>query len=341
MSLKLKNLHVLIIEDIAPMRELISVVLKEQGIGTISFAGDGESGYQLFCKQRPDVILTDWVMPNMDGLELTKMIRTDSTSPDKTVPIIMMTGFGSPEKISMARDAGVTEFLVKPFSASEVSKRILNVIKSPRDLITTPSFVGPDRRRRKNDGAIPDGNDKRVNPEGYAEIVKANHLLQAKVGMGPVSEEILARSQSLIEKNNINFAPIAKQFLKQFRDALDIAHAEKLTNRKSIERMIDPVMQIKANARIFKYGLLGDLSAIMLSFLEGMNELDADAMAIIDAHYATLSKIVNDEMHGDGGENGQSFEDELRAACRRYLQSRVLRQRKAMKKVLSGEADNT
>ena len=153
--------------------------------------------------------------------------------------------------------------------------------------------------------------------------------------MGQVPEESLLKSQNLIEKNNFNFAPIAKQFLKQFRAALDIAHTEQYTTRKSIERLIDPVMQIKANARIFKYELLGDLASIMLTFLEGMNELDEDAMAIVEAHHLTLSRMVDDEMQGDGGPNGKSFEEELRAACKRYSQSRIVRQRKAMEKILS------
>lgn len=335
MALKLKNLHILLVEDIAPMRELTSAVLREQGVGTVSQAADGESGYQAFCRLRPDIILTDWVMPNMDGLEMTRMIRTDAASPDKTIPIIMMTGFGSPHKISQARNAGITEFLVKPFSATDISRRILNIIKSPRDFIIAPNFVGPDRRRKKDPDAGQDGGDKRIDPEGYAEIIKANHLLQAKVGMGPMPEESLLKSQNLIEKNNFNFAPIAKQFLKQFRDALDIARTEQYTNRKSIERLIDPVMQIKANARIFKYELLGDLASIMLTFLEGMNELDEDAMAIVEAHHLTLSRMVDDEMQGDGGPNGKSFEEELRAACKRYSQSRIVRQRKAMEKILS------
>src|SRR3989338_1582541 len=341
MSLKLKNLHSLIVEDIAPMRELTSAVLKEQGVGTISYADNGESGYQAFCRLRPDIILTDWVMPTMDGLQLTQMIRTDASSPDKTIPIIMMTGFGSPHKISMARNAGVTEFLVKPFSAGDISKRILNVIKSPRDFIIAPGFVGPDRRRKKDEGVGQDGSNKRVDPEGYAEIIKANHVLQAKVGMGQIPDDVLAKSQSLIEKNIINFTPIAKQFLQQFRSGLDIAHTEKYTNRKTIERLIDPVMQIKANARIFKYELLGDLASIMLNFLESMNELDEDAMAIVEAHHTTLSRIVSDELHGDGGANGKSFEEELQAACKRYIQSRITRQRNAMKKILSGDTDKT
>lgn len=58
-------------------------------------------------------------MPGMDGIDLVKPIRNNPRSQNKTIPIIMMTGFGSPLRISSARDCGVTEFLIKPFSAKE------------------------------------------------------------------------------------------------------------------------------------------------------------------------------------------------------------------------------
>ena len=149
MGLNLKNLHVLLIEDIAPMRELTSAILKAQGVGRVSHASDGEKGFDEFCKCCPDIVITDWQMPAMNGIDLVKMIRTSQLSPNKTVPIIMMTGYGSPLKISNARDAGVTEFLVKPFSACDISKRILHIIKSPRDFIVPPTYAAPDRRRKE------------------------------------------------------------------------------------------------------------------------------------------------------------------------------------------------
>ena len=334
MAIKLKNIHVLVVEDIAPVRDLMAAVLKEQGVGKISQASEGEMAYETYCRVRPDIIITDWMMPGMDGLELINKIRTSPDSPDKTIPIIMMTGYGSSQRIATARDAGVTEFLVKPFSAGEVSKRVMNIIKQPRDFIIGPAYKGPDRRRKKSSPPR-DGEEQRASEESSVEVIKANHLLQAKVGLGNISEDDLLRSQSIIEKNNINFVPIANQFLQQFREALDIVKLETHTNRKSIERVINPVMQIKANARIFKYNLLGDLASIMLNFLEGMNELDDDSLSIIEAHYLTISRMVQDNMSGDGGEDGKSFEDELNAACKRYIQSRVARQKKAMKKVLS------
>jgi two-component system, chemotaxis family, chemotaxis protein CheY len=337
MSLKLKNLHVLIIEDIQPMRELTSAILKSQGIGTISYAADGEKGYDAYCKLRPDIILTDWQMPHMDGLELTKLIRTSQQSPDKTIPIVMMTGYGSPQKISAARDFGVTEFLVKPFSAIDISKRIQNVIRSPRDFIVTSNYAGPDRRRKVDTGTSPAGTNNRTNPEGYKERIKSNHLLQSKVGMGIVPEDKIVKSQSILEKNEINFVPIATNFLKQLRVGLDDAYKDANPNRKTIEKLIDPVMQIKANARIFKYGRLGDLASIMLNFLEGMNELDNDVLEIVEAHHKTLSHIIQERLQGDGGNVGQTFENELDAVCRRYVQSRIMRQKEALLKVISTE----
>lgn len=335
MSLKLKNLHVLIIEDIQPMRDLTAAILKAQGIGTISYAADGEKGYDAYCKLRPDLILTDWQMPNLDGLSLTKLIRTNPQSPDKTIPIVMMTGYGSTSKIASARDLGVTEFLVKPFSALDISKRILNIIKSPRDFIITSDYAGPDRRRKIDTGVAPTGLNNRTNPKGYKEKIQANHMIQAKVGIGVVPEDRIIKSQSIIEKNEFNFVPIASNFLKQLHEGIIEVQKEPHPTRKSIEKLIDPVMQIKANARIFKYGRLGDLASIMLNFLEGMNELDNDMIDIVEAHHKTLSHIIHEQLQGDGGQIGQTFENELDAVCNRYVQSRIHRQKEALLKAIT------
>lgn len=337
MSLNFKNVHILIVEDIMPMRDLTTSVLKAQGIGKVSYASDGEKGFEAFCHLNPDIVITDWQMPIMDGLQLVKLIRNNPRSPNKTVPIIMMTGFGSPMKIADARDNGITEFLIKPFSAHDISKRILHIVKHPRDFIVTEKYAGPDRRR-KTDAAAFNGADLRTNETGYKQKIKANHILQAKVGYGNMDEETLNKSQSIIEKNTFNFLPIASMFLSQLKDGLAIAKKEETKNRRSIERLINPIMQIKANARIFKYDLLGNLAAIMLDFLENLNELDSDATEIVEAHQKTLSHILTCEMKGEGGQIGKSLETELEGACTRYMNTRVTRQKERMQKLLEQQA---
>lgn len=151
MSFKFEKLSVLIVEDTIPMRKLVTSVLDTLGVGTILTAQDGNQGYDVFCKENPDIVIADWHMLPVSGIELVRRIRKDPTSPNKMAPIIMMTGYSAMPRVSEARDTGATEFLVKPFSANDLARRIAYVINKPRDFIETGDFFGPDRRRRQID----------------------------------------------------------------------------------------------------------------------------------------------------------------------------------------------
>ena len=148
MSYRFEKLSILIVEDTMPLRRLLLSVLTTLGIGTIHTAQDGERGFQSFCQNNPDIVVTDWLMSPMNGLELISKIRKDPASPNKMVPIILMTGYGAMPRVEQARDEGMTEFLVKPFSATELAKRIAYVINKPRDFVDSARYFGPDRRRR-------------------------------------------------------------------------------------------------------------------------------------------------------------------------------------------------
>jgi DNA-binding response OmpR family regulator len=98
----------------------------------------------------PDIVITDWAMPIFDGIELTQMIRQPGASANPFVPIIMLTGHSEKRRVVAARDAGVTEFLVKPLSARALYERIVNVVVNPRPFVRTKTYFGPDRRRNLN-----------------------------------------------------------------------------------------------------------------------------------------------------------------------------------------------
>lgn len=149
MSFRFENLSVLIVEDTVPMLKLVVSVLDTLGVGRIFTAAHGEAGFELFCKENPDIVIADWHMVPMSGIELVDQIRKSTQSPNRTVPIIMMTGYSAMPRVSEARDTGATEFLVKPFSANDLARRIAYVINKPRDFIDTSDYFGPDRRRRE------------------------------------------------------------------------------------------------------------------------------------------------------------------------------------------------
>lgn len=149
MSYNFQKLSVLIVEDTVPMLNLITAVLDTLGIGRIYTASSGEKGFIRFCQEKPDIVITDWHMQPVSGIDLLKMIRTHKKSPNRYTPVIMITGYNAMQRIAEARDNGATEFLVKPFSANDLARRIAHVISKPRDFIDAQEYFGPDRRRRK------------------------------------------------------------------------------------------------------------------------------------------------------------------------------------------------
>ena len=160
MSYKLETLKVLVVEDNQPMQELVKSILETFGVGQVFCARDGELGFKIFCRENPDIVITDWMMKPINGLELTEMIRNDPMTPNPYVPVVMMTGFSEHKRVTGARDLGTTEFLVKPFKAQDLYKRIVQVIERPRQFVKCETFFGPDRRRSKKSDY--DGEERRT-----------------------------------------------------------------------------------------------------------------------------------------------------------------------------------
>jgi CheY-like chemotaxis protein len=150
MAFRFNNLSVLVVEDTAPMRKLIISVLDTLDVGKIYEADSGEKGFEEFRRHSPDIVIADWHMAPVNGIQLTQEIRNNPMSTDRMTPVILVTGYSALGRVSEARDAGVTEFLVKPFSANDLAKRLAYVINKPRDFIDSRQYFGPDRRRREN-----------------------------------------------------------------------------------------------------------------------------------------------------------------------------------------------
>src|SRR6266446_258003 len=112
-------------------------------------------------------------LPIFDGLELAQMIRQPESKGNPYAPIIMLTGHSEKRRVTVARDAGVTEFLAKPISAKGLYQRILNVVANPRPFIKTKTYFGPDRRRNTSNTYI--GPERRVG--GEVEILQQPSLL--------------------------------------------------------------------------------------------------------------------------------------------------------------------
>ena len=148
MAYDLTTTKILIVDDMAPMLTLCKSILSIFGFKNVYLAHNGEEALEMTIRHDPDLIITDWMMAPMDGLEFTKEVRKNPLCPNPYVPIIMMTGFSSKLRVEAARDCGITEFLVKPFTSRDLYNRIVQIIERPRQFVDASDFFGPDRRRR-------------------------------------------------------------------------------------------------------------------------------------------------------------------------------------------------
>lgn len=141
-----ERLSFAVVEDNIHMRRLIRTLLYSFGSREIYEAEDGASGLEAVEMYSPDILITDWMMPIFDGLEFMQMIRNPDGCTNANIPIIMLTGHSERKRVMQARDAGVTEFLCKPFSASGLHDRICDIVLNPRPFVKTANYFGPQIR---------------------------------------------------------------------------------------------------------------------------------------------------------------------------------------------------
>ncbi len=160
------------------------------------------------------------------------------------------------------------------------------------------------------------------------KVIKASKALQSKAGKGEIAPRAIAAAEEALIRNSEDFTPLAQKLLdalmagiENARGLIGVAHHPE-TKKEIAAEMTKPVMQLKANARMFKYDLVTSLANIMLDFLETIDDVDDDAVEIVTAHHKTLSLIVARKMTGDGGVHGPVLQKELTLACRRYFDSR-------------------
>ncbi|HTM81169.1 response regulator [Asticcacaulis sp.] len=142
----------LIVEDNDASRRLVVELLRAAGFTSLSFARNAEEALEHLQNQAPDLMLLDWNLPGMSGLELVTLIRgaalkPDGRIPDPALPIVMLTARQRADDVTRARDAGINEFVVKPFSTTSLLRAISSALTQKRQPVA--EAVVSERRRRK------------------------------------------------------------------------------------------------------------------------------------------------------------------------------------------------
>ena len=150
MSTVLSALRVLLVDDNQHMRSIVAAILAGVGVQHVRECWDGAEALDALRQWPADVAIVDFQMTPIDGVEFTRLVRNAGDSPNPFLPIIMLTGHAERTRVEEARDAGVTEFVVKPVTARAVLDRLSAVIARPRPFVRTSDYFGPCRRRRQD-----------------------------------------------------------------------------------------------------------------------------------------------------------------------------------------------
>jgi CheY-like chemotaxis protein len=178
MPQSLADLRILVVDDNEHIRKLVKVILRSIGVTKVGEAENGRQAIDIMKEVVPDVILSDWEMEHMDGLQLARFIRKSPESPNAFLPVIIMTGQADRQRVLAARDAGVNEFVIKPLSAQVILSRLSNILDTPRPFVKSDNFFGPDRRRHLKPW---DGVERRGNAADSARANLSQHQINSLI----------------------------------------------------------------------------------------------------------------------------------------------------------------
>ena len=123
-----KNMKFLVVDDFSTMRRIVRNLLKELGFANVDEAEDGVIALQKLKSGGFEFVVSDWNMPNMDGLMLLKSIRADADL--KALPVLMVTAEAKKENIVAAAQAGANGYVVKPFTAATLDEKLNKIFQN-------------------------------------------------------------------------------------------------------------------------------------------------------------------------------------------------------------------
>ncbi|AFS52494.1 chemotaxis response regulator CheY [Leptospirillum ferriphilum] len=121
------NMKVLVVDDFSTMRRIVKNTLRQIGFTQIEEAEDGQKAFDRLMSEKFDFVVSDWNMPNMTGIDLLRKVRAEPTL--KHLPFLMVTAEAKQENVVEAIKAGVSNYIVKPFTVATLQEKIAKIFK--------------------------------------------------------------------------------------------------------------------------------------------------------------------------------------------------------------------
>jgi len=149
MEKMIQGMNILIVDDNAFMRKVTRMMLMNLGAKSVIEAADGLAALEAIRNRDPDIMLIDWDMPVLNGIEVLRIVRSPGVFPRPNLPAIMLTTRAQRAQVAEAMRAGVHEFLVKPTSPKALRDRLTSIVVNPRPMVKIGKYYVPRPRRMR------------------------------------------------------------------------------------------------------------------------------------------------------------------------------------------------
>lgn len=332
----LKNYRILIVDSDVELASVLRSMLQKMGFTNIRNIESGSEAFRMLGNQPYDFLITEWNVNQLSGLDLIKKIRRMPDSPNPTLPIIMLTGRAEQVDVIKARDFGVNEFVVKPFTAKTIYSRIQRIIEHPRQFVVSANFVGPNRRSR---GMAPPGLANRrvqkiqpqLQPQDVHSAMRASSVprlwlpdfsLKYKIGSASldtlITPAVLAQAQLAVD----TIADASLGWIKTNLADMQILAGQMLLGEIS-ENLAHSIgelaLTLNSRAGTFGYNRASEISYLLYLFCR--NHLDPRSKnhrMIVQKHIDVLHVILGNQMRGAAGAVGEQLVTELKKLAEKF-----------------------
>jgi two-component system, chemotaxis family, chemotaxis protein CheY len=277
---KLANIRVLIADGDVNIALVLLTMLQRMGFKHVHVVRNGAAAIELLQRERVDIVLTEWQMEPVDGLELTHHIRTSEDPGLRLMPVIMVTARAEKQDVEICRDAGVTEFVVKPFNSVTVFKRIKQIVDNPRGFLLHNSYTGPDRRRKYGQEE-PERNRRKLTPtiisteisrpvDDIPKYIPPDSVLKDRIGLTDsldsiITPMILDKAQKVID----NLKDQSLDWIRTSIEKADVCYMKLVarSQQECIDQFGEAVLSIKSHSGTFGYAIPCEVAQSLYSFL--------------------------------------------------------------------------
>lgn len=326
-KIDLNKAHVLIADSDRMISDVLKETLRRMGLENVTVVRHGRAAIDVIRQREVDILITEWEMTPLDGISLIKTLRQSEDARYALLPVIMLTARAQMPDVIEARDKGVTEFLVKPFTAKTLYNRLEHVIEFPRDFLITEQYVGPDRRRIRK--TIKEDDRRVIVPIAQPEPKKIpaaaknqprrivpSYAIKKKIGLissldEMITEDVLNSAQEAIaafQEESLQWIAADLQELEQAVAAVKAGgYAEAAELAKAA------LLAMKSHAGTFGYLLASEVAFDFYGFLRNHYEHgNPNHTVILQKHMDVLKIILARKVRGSGAEMERELAEGLK-----------------------------